>query len=49
MGLGLSIARDVAGRHEFTLTLKNRAEGGFEAVLAGKLSPGESAKNSVGA
>ncbi len=49
MGLGLSIARDVAGRHEFALTLKNRAEGGFEAVLAGKLSPGESAKNSVGA
>ncbi|MEO8502176.1 MAG: ATP-binding protein [Vicinamibacteria bacterium] len=36
MGLGLSIARDVARRHEFTLTLGNRTEGGFEAVLAGK-------------
>ena len=35
MGLGLSIARDVARRHEFTLTLGNRPEGGFEAVLAG--------------
>ena len=44
MGLGLSIARDVARRHEFTLTLGNRAEGGFEAVLAGKLEPESSAK-----
>jgi len=44
MGLGLSIARDVARRHEFTLTLANRAEGGFEAVLAGKLDPAESAE-----
>lgn len=35
MGLGLSITRDVARRHEFTLTLDNRAGGGFEAVLAG--------------
>lgn len=39
MGLGLSIARDVARRHEFTLSLSNRAEGGFEAVLAGKTTP----------
>ena len=39
MGLGLSIARDVARRHEFTLTLGNGAEGGFEAVLAGKVNP----------
>ena len=38
MGLGLSIARDVARRHEFTLNLGNRAEGGFEAILAGKLN-----------
>jgi signal transduction histidine kinase len=43
MGLGLSIARDVARRHEFTLTLGNRAEGGFEAVLSGKLDPAEPA------
>ncbi len=38
MGLGLSIARDVARRHEFTLNLGNRAEGGFEAILSGKLN-----------
>ena len=44
MGLGLSIAYDVARRHEFTLNLRNRAEGGFEAVLGGKLNPEESAK-----
>lgn len=35
MGLGLSITRDVARRHDFTLSLSNRAEGGFEAVLQG--------------
>ena len=35
MGLGLSITRDVARRHDFTLALGNRAEGGFEAVLQG--------------
>jgi signal transduction histidine kinase len=39
MGLGLSIARDVARRHDFTLSLGNRSEGGFEAVLAGKTRP----------
>lgn len=39
MGLGLSIARDVARRHDFTLSLRNRTEGGFEAVLAGNLAP----------
>lgn len=37
MGLGLSIARDVAKRHNFALTLGNRTEGGFEAVLTGAL------------
>lgn len=36
MGLGLSITRDVARRHDFTLTLGNGPEGGFEAVLTGK-------------
>ncbi len=36
MGLGLAIARDVARRHDFTLTLGNRPEGGFEAVLGGR-------------
>jgi signal transduction histidine kinase len=45
MGLGLSIARDVARRHEFSLTLGNRTEGGFEAVLAGKLGPRDPLKN----
>jgi len=35
MGLGLSIARDVARRHDFVLSFSNRAEGGFEALLAG--------------
>ena len=35
MGLGLSITRDVAKRHNFALTLGNRTEGGFEAVLTG--------------
>ena len=35
MGLGLSITRDVARRHDFTLALGNRTEGGFEAVLQG--------------
>ncbi|MEO5761562.1 MAG: HAMP domain-containing sensor histidine kinase [Vicinamibacteria bacterium] len=35
MGLGLSIARDVARRHGFSLSLGNRAEGGFEGVLSG--------------
>ena len=44
MGLGLSIARDVARRHEFTLNLGNRAEGGFEAILSGKLNPETPAK-----
>jgi len=39
MGLGLSITRDVARRHDFRLTLGNRAEGGFEAGLAGKTKP----------
>jgi hypothetical protein len=38
MGLGLSIARDVARRHDFSLTLGHRAEGGFEAVLAGAVN-----------
>jgi signal transduction histidine kinase len=38
MGLGLSITKDVARRHEFTLTLGNRTEGGFEAVLEGPTS-----------
>ncbi len=42
MGLGISIARDVARRHHFALALGNRAEGGFEAVLTGAVSsPGE--------
>ncbi len=42
MGLGLSIARDVAKRHNFALTLGNRTEDGFEAVLTGAISnPGE--------
>ncbi|MBX7187429.1 MAG: HAMP domain-containing protein [Vicinamibacteria bacterium] len=46
MGLGLSIARDVARRHGFTLTLGNRAEGGFEAVLAGSIdAKGSAEKN----
>lgn len=46
MGLGLSIARDVARRHDFTLTLGNRTEGGFEAVLGGRIDPeGPSKKN----
>ena len=44
MGLGLSIARDVARRHLFTLTLGNHAEGGFEAVLAGGLHGADSPK-----
>ena len=35
LGLGLSITHDVARRHDFTLALGNRAEGGFEAVLQG--------------
>ena len=39
MGLGLSIAKDVARRHAFTLTLGHRPEGGFEAVLCGPLRP----------
>ena len=47
MGLGLSIARDVARRHDFTLTLGNRTEGGFEAVLAGNTGPEEAAKKST--
>ena len=38
MGLGLSITRDVAKRHNFTLALGNRTEGGFEAVLKGDTS-----------
>ena len=46
MGLGLSIARDVARRHDFTLALGNRTEGGFEAVLGGRIDPeGPSKKN----
>jgi len=32
-GLGLGIARNVAGMHGGTLTLRNRASGGLEAVL----------------
>ena len=44
MGLGLSIARDVARRHGFALTLGNRTEGGFEAVLTGALSSPEVGK-----
>lgn len=39
MGLGLSITRDVARRHGFTVTLGNRTEGGFEAALAGATLP----------
>ena len=39
MGLGLSIARDVARRHDFALTLLNRTDGGFEAVLSGPTIP----------
>jgi signal transduction histidine kinase len=35
MGLGLSIAMDVARRHDFSLSFRNVPEGGFEAVLAG--------------
>lgn len=46
MGLGLSIARDVARRHDFTLTLGNRTDGGFEAVLAGEFRQGESTEKS---
>ena len=38
MGLGLSITRDVARRHDFALTLGNAPEGGFEAVLTGPMS-----------
>jgi two-component system sensor histidine kinase BaeS len=45
MGLGLSIARDVARRHDFTLTFQNRVEGGFEAVLEGKINPPEPEEN----
>ncbi|MDE2447629.1 MAG: HAMP domain-containing protein, partial [Gammaproteobacteria bacterium] len=33
-GLGLSIARDVAQAHSGSLVLRNRAEGGLEALLA---------------
>jgi len=35
MGLGLSIARDVALRHGFTLSLRSPAEGGTELELRG--------------
>ena len=35
MGLGVSIAGDVARHHGFALELGNRSEGGFEAVLTG--------------
>jgi signal transduction histidine kinase len=46
MGLGLSIARDVARRHDFKLALGNGAEGGFEAVLSGAFaSDKKSAEN----
>ena len=39
-------SRDVARRHDFTLTLGNRTEGGFEAVLAGEVRQGESTEKS---
>ena len=44
MGLGLSIVRDVARRHVFTLTLGNSTEGGFEAVLSGRTRSEEGAE-----
>jgi signal transduction histidine kinase len=51
MGLGLSIAQDVARRHGFTLTLGNRPGGGFEAVLGGETrargKAGEGSKSEV--
>ena len=37
MGLGLSIVTDVARRHGFDLKLGNGAEGGFEAILSGRI------------
>ena len=46
MGLGLSIARDVARRHEFTLAFTNRKDGGFEASLTGKTAPPGASKKS---
>ena len=46
MGLGLSIARDVARHHGFTLELGNGTEGGFEAVLKGSLAPAPTAEKS---
>ena len=39
LGLGLSIARDVATRHGFELCLRNRREGGFEARIQGLCAP----------
>ena len=38
-GLGLSIARDIAQAHGGSLMLRNRAEGGLEAVLTLPLRP----------
>jgi signal transduction histidine kinase len=38
-GLGLSIARDIAQAHGGSLVLRNRAEGGLEAVLTLPLRP----------
>jgi signal transduction histidine kinase len=39
LGLGLSIARDVAHRHGFSLELRSPAEGGTELELSGPLDP----------
>jgi len=39
-GLGLSITQRVAELHDLTLTLKNRAGGGFEARLSGRRRSG---------
>ncbi|MEO8359243.1 MAG: HAMP domain-containing sensor histidine kinase [Vicinamibacteria bacterium] len=44
MGLGLSIARDVARRHGFSLSLGNSAEGGFEGILSGSRRDEEAPK-----
>jgi signal transduction histidine kinase len=35
MGLGLSIAKDVADRHEFTFELRRAEAGGLEVEIAG--------------
>jgi signal transduction histidine kinase len=41
-GLGLSIARSVAQAHGGSLALRNRAQGGLEAVLTLPRPPGAS-------